>query len=188
MKITVEQATAEGWYRPNTNGGYCMCGCGQRVPVSSKTSREDGWLKGAWKRFIRGHNARTPEQRVKMADLGRTPEARARAVERGRLTPKGSASPWWKGTPEERFAQWVGELDEDGCIPWMGYTGPYGHGWFGINKRKSVPAHRFAWELERGPIPEGHHLHHLCGNPGCIRVEHLEPMTPSEHSRLHVSQ
>ena len=44
--ITVEQATAEGWYKPNTNGGLCMCGCGQPAPIAPKSSRYHGDVRG----------------------------------------------------------------------------------------------------------------------------------------------
>jgi HNH endonuclease len=42
---------------------------------------------------------------------------------------------------------------------------------------RAVPAHRLAWELENGPIPEGLDLDHLCRRELCIRPFHLEPVT-----------
>jgi hypothetical protein len=51
--------------------------------------------------------------------------------------------------------------------------------------RDDTYAHRAAWEEVNGPIPEGHHIHHLCNNPGCVNVEHLECVTPIEHARRH---
>lgn len=50
---------------------------------------------------------------------------------------------------------------------------------------EAIPAHRFAYETLVGPIPEGHHLHHECGNPGCVNPAHLEPLTPGQHAALH---
>jgi hypothetical protein len=46
-------------------------------------------------------------------------------------------------------------------------------------------AYRIAWEDERGPLGGGLVLHHLCGNPACVNVEHLEPMTQSAHAKVH---
>ncbi len=49
-----------------------------------------------------------------------------------------------------------------------------------------VTAHRFAYELLVGPIPEGLHIDHLCNNGatlGCVRPDHMEPVTAVENNR-----
>lgn len=56
----------------------------------------------------------------------------------------------------------------------------YGHFKFGD---KITNAHRVAYELEIGPIPPGHHIHHKCENPLCVNPDHLQPVTPGEHVR-----
>ena len=43
------------------------------------------------------------------------------------------------------------------------------------------PAHRVAYELMRGPIPDGLTLDHLCRNVGCVNPDHLEPVTMKEN-------
>ena len=48
------------------------------------------------------------------------------------------------------------------------------------------PAYRVIYEKAKGvKLPSNMILHHLCGNAGCVNVNHLEPMTQSEHMREH---
>lgn len=50
---------------------------------------------------------------------------------------------------------------------------------------QKVYAHRSAWEAVYGPIPDGYHVHHVCGNKACINVAHLRCLPPGEHYRQH---
>lgn len=58
-----------------------------------------------------------------------------------------------------------------------------------IYLRRGVPAdrgpQRRAYREHYGAIPQGHDVHHLCGNPPCVNPEHLMAVTPLEHGRLH---
>ena len=44
-------------------------------------------------------------------------------------------------------------------------------------------AHRVAYELFVGPIPDDHQIDHLCRNTPCVRPDHLDPVLPIENTR-----
>ena len=71
-------------------------------------------------------------------------------------------------SPEERF--WRRVKLGPGCWLWRG-TGGKECGTFVVDG-KELRAHRFAYE-PHGPIPEGMHVVHTCGNRRCVRPEHL---------------
>lgn len=72
---------------------------------------------------------------------------------------------------------------DDECWPWLGKLTAKGYGRYG--KNGAHIAHRLAYEVEVGPVPDGHHLHHLCENPACVNPEHLAIVTPKEHRNVH---
>lgn len=85
-----------------------------------------------------------------------------------------------QSTAEERF--WAKVEKTDTCWLWTAALFRNGYGQFRLPETH-VLAHRFAYELERGPIPEGLHLDHLCRVKACVRADHLEPVTPGENVR-----
>lgn len=70
----------------------------------------------------------------------------------------------------ERFWNKVDKLGD--CWEWTASTDDYGYGQFGIDG-KILRAHRVAYKLVYGDIPEGLCVCHHCDNPGCIRPSHL---------------
>jgi hypothetical protein len=69
----------------------------------------------------------------------------------------------------------------DGCWRWMGQTaGGYGR-FYIIGEKRTVPAHRFAYEWLVGPIPEGLCIDHLCRVRNCVNPDHMEPVTNREN-------
>jgi hypothetical protein len=79
-------------------------------------------------------------------------------------------------TAADRF--WANVDRSDDCWVWTAHLNAAGYGRFRLSEpRRLVYAHRFAYELLVGPIPEGLSLDHLCRNRSCVRPTHLEPVT-----------
>ena len=68
----------------------------------------------------------------------------------------------------------MGSRDE--CWAWLGQITEKGYASFSV-ERKPYPAHRYAFEVMIGPIPDGLTLDHLCRNRGCVNPFHVEPVT-----------
>jgi len=62
---------------------------------------------------------------------------------------------------------------EKGCWLWRGSTQPKGYGTFRCGPGAPQLAHRIAWILIRGEIPNGLLVLHKCDVPGCVRPSHL---------------
>lgn len=75
----------------------------------------------------------------------------------------------------ERFKSFLMTYDfgyKTPCEVWTRAQHRDGYGSLWVNGR-SLLAHRYAWILFNGPIPEGHEVCHHCDNPPCCRVDHL---------------
>ena len=84
-------------------------------------------------------------------------KARVRSKREGRLTDRF----WSKVDTSGECWTWTADLDD------------HGYGRLGIGRKRIEPAHRVAWTLANGPIPEGLRVLHHCDNPPCVRPDHL---------------
>jgi hypothetical protein len=83
--------------------------------------------------------------------------------------------------PELRFTSRVDFNGPDECWEFLGSLNPQGYGKFTIGK-KDVRAHRYAYELTFGDIPDGMVLLHSCDNPPCCNPAHLSPGTVADNA------
>jgi hypothetical protein len=65
----------------------------------------------------------------------------------------------------------TGNLED--CWEWIPKIKPGGYGHICFDGHR-VGAHRFAYELLHGPIPEGLTIDHLCRNRICVNPAHME--------------
>src|SRR3972149_166160 len=61
------------------------------------------------------------------------------------------------------------------CWQWTGTHTDTGYGKVFMDRRL-WQAHRAAYVLYIGPIPDGLDIDHLCENKGCVNPEHLRPL------------
>lgn len=76
----------------------------------------------------------------------------------------------------ERFWRLVDTSGE--CWIWLGSKTKQGYGTF-----DGTTAHRVAFALEGGVIPEKFDVDHLCAVRDCVRPEHLQTVSHSENCR-----
>ncbi len=89
-----------------------------------------------------------------------------------------------------RFLSKLRPVIGSACIEFIG-TCTEGYGRFVAWDFPDVPsgrvrAHRYAYVLFRGPIPDGCDLDHIreCRNRGCCNAYHLEPVTHEAHGHI----
>lgn len=80
--------------------------------------------------------------------------------------------PLLKESMEKRFWAKVNRRGEDECWEWLGWKIWDGYGMFDL-KGKKIRAHRMAWELTHGEIPEDMVVRHKCRGK-CVNPRHLE--------------
>ncbi len=85
-----------------------------------------------------------------------------------------------------RFLEKVDPPNIDGCTLWNASKFAGGYGQFKL-KGRSVLAHRVAWTLRHGTIPDDMVLDHVylrgCRSKACVNTAHLELVTQEENNR-----
>lgn len=123
--------------------GYCHCGCGLKTDLSKENRPNRGYFKGKPLLFLKHHSAK--KRGVKPGDVG------------------------------VRFWSKVDIRSDDECWDWKGqvheYNGCTAYGKFYLNGKK-VFAHRVAYELAFGKIPEGMCVLHKCDRGICCNPNH----------------
>lgn len=85
-----------------------------------------------------------------------------------------------KGEPlPHRIQRYSMPVTESGCFLWLGYS-VSGYGVLRVDGRM-VGAHRIAYELANGPIPDGMVIDHLCRVRCCVNPAHMEVVTRGEN-------
>lgn len=144
----------------------CACGCGAEVAPPN--------------RWVKGHNKRNPAtgQPCSVEGCERPIEqqglchSHAAYLHRTGVRP---TEPIADRDPVVRF--WSKVNKTDGCWLWTGATDGDGrYGAFQYEGRVQR-AHRVAYMLTVGPIPDGMTLDHLCRTTLCVRPDHLDPVT-----------
>jgi hypothetical protein len=84
--------------------------------------------------------------------------------------------------------QFIGTQPAGKCIQGVGHPlRKHGKLTGYLNRRvpgREVPqlVHRIAWEAVHGAIPDGLTIDHLCRNPSCVNVAHMEVVTQRENN------
>lgn len=71
-----------------------------------------------------------------------------------------------------------------GCWVWIGNVYHTGHARI-TYRHKRWQAHRLAYVLRHGDVPDDEVIHHTCENKRCINVDHLKAMGRREHFNGH---
>lgn len=80
-----------------------------------------------------------------------------------------------RGSLSQRFEKKFVRGEEHECWLWNAYRIKKGYGRIGAGPAAAgvLLAHRVAYELTKGPIPNGFDVLHRCDNPPCVNPAHL---------------
>lgn len=74
-----------------------------------------------------------------------------------------------QGDDVARFRAHIATGAPEACWPWLSYIDELGYGQFRVGGRM-IRAHRYAYMLDRGPIPTGLVVDHLCHTGNCPEI------------------
>lgn len=172
---------------PSIPYGYCQCGCGERAPLATKTSKRNGHVQGQPMKYILGHYRKrrdveppnpsgrcfcgcgevTPLASMTYASLGILAGHHVRYVRGHEHRRKGPA---WLVDPASGCWNWQGGKDEKGYA-------------LDTDNGRTRRVHITHYEAKHGPVPDGFELDHICRNRGCVNPDHVEPVTHTVNMR-----
>lgn len=84
----------------------------------------------------------------------------------------------------ERFEALTKKADgPDACWLFTGAKDKKGYGMFAWQGKKTLRAHRAAYQLYGGAIPDGLEISYVCKRKLCVRPDHLAAVTPGDHAK-----
>lgn len=79
----------------------------------------------------------------------------------------------------------MGMIDDTDCMLWARAVTRKGYADVSVKRANgewgTARLHRELYMVEKGDIPDGLVLDHLCGNRRCVNTDHLEPVTNTEN-------
>ena len=178
---------------PNPSG-LCKCGCGARTTIAPATNAKRGHIRGEPVDYIRGHSSK---KYLRTWDIsselpfcacgcsGRVTLSKITDSKRGRI--QGEPNLFLRGHWNRPLL--TCEKEDRGydtlCCIWQGQIDQLGYPRREVPGFSTVLVHRQVYIAAHGEPPAGFHVHHLCEQRDCVRLEHLEAREKSAHLRSH---